>query len=171
MQLIRILTAFSLLLLISASLVKAEDIDDESSNLNEIKRDDDENGDFNGRQNEQLNSFSKRDDESDNDKKVLNKIEKKRLETIDGVEIASSYKEYIVLAIGDLDDRLKKNNFQMDYYLKLIKARHNLFDQIEKEILRRRLNAEDLLEKSKSHHLVLSSNLFTINTCLRLELS
>ena len=48
---------------------------------------------------------------------ILNKASKKygkRLETVDGVEIASSYIEYLDLALGDLEDRLKNeiNDYQ-----------------------------------------------------------
>ena len=38
---------------------------------------------------------------------------RKNLETIDGVEIASSYKEYLDLALGDLEDRLKKASVKL----------------------------------------------------------
>jgi hypothetical protein len=73
----------------------------------------------------------------------------KRLETIDGVEIASSYKEYIDLATGDIDDRLAKSNMQLNDLQERIKKRAELNDQIEKEIVRRRNYAQELSEKDK----------------------
>jgi hypothetical protein len=106
---------------------------------------------------EELNDLNKRNDDSTGDNFMKqpampneDKVHKKRLETIDGVEIASSYKEYIELAVGDLDDRLRKNSFQMDYYMKLIKTRNKLFDEIENEIIRRHSSAEELHEKHKT---------------------
>jgi hypothetical protein len=73
----------------------------------------------------------------------------KRLETIDGVEIASSYREYIDLASGDIDDRLVKNHAQLNDLQERIKKRTELNDQIEKEIVRRRAYAQELSEKDK----------------------
>lgn len=93
------------------------------------------------------------DNGDENELNIVNgnelKMHKKRLETIDGVEIASSYKEYIELALGDLEDRLRKSRAQQVDFVERIKKRTTLYDQIEKEITRRRTYAQDLSEKDK----------------------
>jgi hypothetical protein len=93
------------------------------------------------------------DNGDENELNIVNrnelKMHKKRLETIDGVEIASSYKEYIELALGDLEDRLRKSRAQQIDFVERIKKRTTLFDQIEKEISRRRAYAQNLSEKDK----------------------
>lgn len=73
----------------------------------------------------------------------------KRLETIDGVEIASSYKEYIDLALGDLCDRLKKSKVKVTDLRERISKRETLFSQITKEINRRKVLSLELTEKDK----------------------
>ena len=75
---------------------------------------------------------------------------KKRLETVDGVEIASSYKEYVELAIDDVNDRLNKNFIQMNYTEKLIVTREKLRVEIDRETSRRYSNADELREKHKT---------------------
>lgn len=73
----------------------------------------------------------------------------KRLETIDGVEIASSYKEYLDLALGDLEDRLKKSNIKLTDFKERIYKRTNLLRQIEHEIEKRKEYSQQLSEKDK----------------------
>lgn len=83
---------------------------------------------------------------------MLNSNEKqyrKRLETIDGVEIASSYKEYLDLALGDLDDRLKKSNLKLTDFKDRITKRANLLREIEQEMDKRREYSQQLSEKDK----------------------
>ncbi len=75
---------------------------------------------------------------------------KKRLETVDGVEIASSYREYVELAIDDVNDRLNKNFNQMNYTEKLIVTREKLRGEIDRETSRRYSNADELREKHKT---------------------
>lgn len=73
----------------------------------------------------------------------------KRLETIDGIEIASSYKEYISLALGDLRDRLKKSKMKLADFRERIQSRTNLLDQVVNEIMRRRMMAIKLTDQDK----------------------
>ena len=73
----------------------------------------------------------------------------KRLETVDGVEIASSYKEYLDLALGDLEDRLKKSNIKSDDFQDRIHKRTNLLNDIESEIEKRKAYSNELMEKDK----------------------
>lgn len=73
----------------------------------------------------------------------------KRLETIDGVEIASSYKEYLDLALGDLEDRLKKSNLKLADFKERIFKRTNLLKEIEREIEKRKEYSLQLSEKDK----------------------
>lgn len=73
----------------------------------------------------------------------------KRLETIDGIEIASSYKEYIDLALGDLKDRLKKSKMKVNDFRERIEKRTSLLDEVVKEIMRRRVLALKFTEKDK----------------------
>lgn len=73
----------------------------------------------------------------------------KRLETIDGVEIASSYKEYLDLALGDLEDRLKKSNIKLADFKERIYKRTNLLRQIEREIEKRKEYSQQLSDKDK----------------------
>ena len=82
------------------------------------------------------------------DEKV--EVHKKRLETVDGVEIASSYKEYVELAIDDINDRMTKNTVQLNYTLNLLGSREKLFSNIDLEISRIKSYIEELLEKLKS---------------------
>ena len=73
----------------------------------------------------------------------------KRLETIDGVEIASSYKEYLDLALSDLDDRLKKSGLKLADFQDRIGKRSNLLSEIAKEIAKRKELSVQLSEKDK----------------------
>ena len=73
----------------------------------------------------------------------------KRLETIDGVEIASSYKEYLDLALSDLDDRLKKSGLKLTDFQDRIDKRSNLLSEIAKEIAKRKEFSIQLSEKDK----------------------
>ncbi|CAF0959094.1 unnamed protein product [Brachionus calyciflorus] len=73
----------------------------------------------------------------------------KRLETIDGVEIASSYKEYLDLALGDLEDRLKKSNLKLADFKERIFKRTTLLKEIEREIEKRKEYSLQLSEKDK----------------------
>lgn len=102
-------------------------------------------------------SIERRDEEGnspdDDFKQSTNSDElkhKKRLETVDGVEIASSYKEYVELAIDDVNDRLNKNSVQMNYTMKLIATREKLRIEIDRETSRRYSNADELREKHKT---------------------
>lgn len=71
------------------------------------------------------------------------------METIDGVEIASSYKEYLDLALGDLEDRLKKGTLKLNDFKERIVKRTNLLKEIEMELERRKDLAIQLSEKDK----------------------
>jgi hypothetical protein len=73
----------------------------------------------------------------------------KRLETVDGVEIASSYKEYLDLALGDLKDRLRKSKTRSDHFKGRIIKRTILLNDIKSEIKKREEYSKDLLEKDK----------------------
>lgn len=73
----------------------------------------------------------------------------KRLETVDGVEIASSYMEYLDLALGDLDDRLKKSTVKSIDFKERISKRTSLLNEIVKEIDRTRQSSADLSSKDK----------------------
>ena len=73
----------------------------------------------------------------------------KRLETIDGVEIASSYKEYLDLALGDLEDRLRKSYAKLSDFKERITKRTNLLSEIINESDRRHDYAQKLSEKDK----------------------
>ncbi len=73
----------------------------------------------------------------------------KRLETVDGVEIASSYVEYLDLAFGDLDDRLKKAYTKLADFRERITKRSNLLKEILSEIDKRHIVAEQLTSRDK----------------------
>jgi hypothetical protein len=82
----------------------------------------------------------------------LNKASKKygkRLETVDGVEIASSYIEYLDLALGDLEDRLKKSTVKSIDFKERISKRTSLLNEIIKEVDRRRQFSNELSSKDK----------------------
>ena len=74
---------------------------------------------------------------------------RKRLETIDGVEIASSYVEYLDLAFGDLDDRLKKSYVKLADFKDRVSKRSSLLKEITAEIEKRRGFSQSLSEKDK----------------------
>ncbi len=74
---------------------------------------------------------------------------RKRLETVDGVEIASSYIEYLDLAFGDLDDRLKKAYTKLSDFSERITKRSELLKEINSEIDKRRLLTEQFRGKDK----------------------
>lgn len=83
---------------------------------------------------------------------ILNKASKKygkRLETVDGVEIASSYIEYLDLALGDLEDRLKKSTVKSIDFKERISKRTSLLNEIIKEVDRRRQFSNELSSKDK----------------------
>jgi hypothetical protein len=82
----------------------------------------------------------------------------KRLETVDGVEIASSYKEYLDLALGDLEDRLKKSNIKSDDFQDRIHKRTNLLNDIESEIEKRKAYSNELMDKDKLMRTMLIRN-------------
>lgn len=71
------------------------------------------------------------------------------METIDGIEIASSYKEYIDLALGDLKDRIKKSRIKIDDFRKRIDKRTRLLDEVVREINRRKSYALKLTENDR----------------------
>jgi hypothetical protein len=71
------------------------------------------------------------------------------LETVDGVEIASSYKEYLNLALGDLDDRLNKSNLKLADIDDRSVKRTALVQEIEREVLKRQAYARALTKKDK----------------------
>lgn len=73
----------------------------------------------------------------------------KRLETVEGVEIASSYKEYMDLALSDLEDRLNKSRLKLKDFNDRIKKRTQLLSEISNEIERRKDLAKDFIEKDK----------------------
>jgi hypothetical protein len=74
---------------------------------------------------------------------------KKRLETVDGVEIASSYKEYLDLALGDLEDRLNKSNLKLADVESRSDKRMTLIQEIDKEVLLRQAYTRSLSKKDK----------------------
>ena len=76
-------------------------------------------------------------------------IIEKRLETVDGVEIASSYREYMDLALSDLEDRLVKSNSKLLDFNGRIEKRSNLYEKIKEEIIRRKDLSADLVVKTK----------------------
>ena len=73
----------------------------------------------------------------------------KRLETIEGVEIASSYKEYMDLALSDLEDRLNKSRVKLSDIRDRIEKRKLLFSEIKEETERRKEMAREFIEKDK----------------------
>lgn len=78
----------------------------------------------------------------------LQKVEK-RLETVDGVEIASSYREYMDLALSDLEDRLAKSESKLRDFNGRIEKRDNLFEKIKLEIVRRKSVSAEFSRKEK----------------------
>lgn len=74
---------------------------------------------------------------------------KRKLETIDGVEIASSYKEYLDLALGDLEDRVGKNTLKLSDCKDRISKRKLLMEQIDQEIQKRHVLAKELSQNDK----------------------
>lgn len=76
-------------------------------------------------------------------------MHRKYLQTIDGVEIASSYTEFIELAIDDIKDRLKKHNLKLAHFEESVKNRSELSDQIQAEIYRRTAMLNELNESKK----------------------
>ena len=82
----------------------------------------------------------------------------KRLETIDGVEIASSYKEYIELALNDLDDRLNKSNSTINDFRERIQKRTKLLNEITNEVNQRKTIRKSLEIKEKTLRNVLVKN-------------
>lgn len=81
-------------------------------------------------------------------KEPLRKFQK-RLATIDGVEIASSYIEYLDLAFGDLDDRSKKNYIKLADLKGRINKRKNLYKEIVTEIEKRNKFSQELQKSDK----------------------
>ncbi len=73
----------------------------------------------------------------------------KRLETVDGVEIASSYREYMDLALSDLEDRLVKSNSKLVDFNGRIEKRQSLLNKIKDEIARRKDLSDELTVKEK----------------------
>ena len=74
---------------------------------------------------------------------------RKRLETVDGVEIASSYKEYLDLALGDLRDRLVQSSAKLgDVEQRAIKRRV-LLRRIDVEMRRRNAFTRNLTAQDK----------------------
>ena len=110
-----------------------------------------------GKQNdEQIDDELSLVDESEDDQyqmKSLNGLKRfgKRLETIDGVEIASSYREYMDLALSDLNDRLKKSKVKINDFRERIEKRTHLLERIRKEIEKRK---EDELNYSQKDGLL-----------------
>ncbi len=73
----------------------------------------------------------------------------KRLETVDGVQIASSYREYMDLALSDLEDRLAKSKSKLVDFNGRIEKRQGLSTKIKAEIARRKNLSADLGAKEK----------------------
>ncbi len=111
------------------------------SNFNSISKQ-------NNEQSENDLSFEEEADEDQYQMKSLNGLKRfgKRLETIDGVEIASSYREYMDLALSDLNDRLKKSKVKISDFRERIQKRTHLLERIRKEIQKRK---EDELNYSQ----------------------
>jgi hypothetical protein len=86
---------------------------------------------------------------------VQQKVENSNhLETIDGVEIASSYNEYLDLALNDLVDRVEKSQVKLNDFRERINKRTTLLKDINKEIDHRNtfsieLNARDKLLRTR----------------------
>lgn len=73
----------------------------------------------------------------------------KRLETVEGVEIASSYKEYMDLALSDLEDRLNKSRLKLKDFNDRIAKRSVLFIEIKNEIEKCKELAKNYTDKDK----------------------
>lgn len=69
---------------------------------------------------------------------------------MDGVELASSYIDYLELAYGDLDDRLSKHYVKLADFKARISKRKSLLEEIVSEINKRRKISEELNQEDKT---------------------
>jgi len=69
---------------------------------------------------------------------------------VDGVELASSYIEYLNLAFGDLDDRLRKHFIKLADFKARISKRKSLLEEIVSEIHKRQEISQELNQEDKT---------------------